>query len=81
MKQKPGDVVPVGIGVVIPTAKILELLEEDTVKAERATKKPVPKIVAARPTATGGEGEGETSRREDFNRLLSAAVKRPKSSD
>lgn len=85
--QSNANVVPVGMGVVVPSTKIIELLERDDVKKRReeinvksqppaAEPQAVPPVTKAVPSE-----EAPEDHRADFKRLLGAAVKRPKSSD
>jgi hypothetical protein len=82
-------IVPVGVGIVVPAYKIVELLETDEMKEYRAK---TPPLTAARQTSTVSATKDEEkvaqpakatnpNHREDFNRLLGAAVRPPKSSD
>lgn len=79
--------VPVGMGIVVPVSKILEVLELDVLKARRAKLKEaaypaasldgaVPKTRIERPEPPTKEENPD--HREAFNRLLDAAVKGPK---
>jgi hypothetical protein len=77
--------VPVGMGVVTPVTKLKELFEMPEVKAERdAWKKSLEAEAAAQPDSISverpGKAEAESvpdnpSHKEDFTRLLNAAVK------
>jgi Trypsin-like peptidase domain len=81
IKAKPGDIVPVGLGVVVPASKILDLLEREDVKKERQEKP----TNAARMTSVSASGDvappaddANPNHLEDFRRLVDvAARKRP----
>jgi hypothetical protein len=82
---KAGDVVPVGLGIVVPAHKITELLEVDELKKERAAKAP---LVLARKLKASGAPESAApasdenpNHREDFNSLLNAAARKPPRED
>jgi hypothetical protein len=81
-RTKPADVVPVGIGVVVPATKIIELLEEHpNLKKERAINQAQS---AARPVSVSSEDEAPQSNdtnpahREDFTALLNTAARKQK---
>jgi hypothetical protein len=75
--------VPVGMGVVVPCAKIIELLDRKDVKEQREKFKQQSQPPAAEPQSVPRPKPQATEvnprHREDFNRLLGAAVKPPKS--
>jgi hypothetical protein len=77
--------VPLGMGLVVPCSKIVELLDRDDVKKQREILKNQMLPNAATTQSVQVERRpqkaGNPDHREDFNRLLGAAVKRPKSSD
>lgn len=78
--------VPVGMGVVVPTARIIEVLEMSEVKAFRdEVYKRRGQAQGASPQSVGGGDAASPqssvvnpTHREDFTRLLGAAVKAPK---
>lgn len=78
-KAKSGDVVSVGVGVVVPASKIIEILEGQPLRDKRKTKPPA----GARQLSVSEPQEPPTSTenpsgKEDFNSLLNAAArKRP----
>ena len=76
--------VPVGMGVVVPASKIVEILELEELKRFRQQAKAATDAAVAATPQGVGRSKSETenpTHREDFNRLLGAAVKPPKSSD
>ncbi len=87
VQSKQGQVVPVGIGVVVPAYKIIELLEIEELKKLRENAPPV----GAKMTATSNDvpnspkpsskKNGNPNQKEDFNRLLDTAVKKPEPDD
>lgn len=88
--ESNAHVVPVGMGLVVPSEKIVELLERDDVKKERdriqAQRNPPAAQTQAvakpeSPTASSAEEEADGDHRERFKSLLDVAVKQPKSSD
>lgn len=88
--QTGTNVVPVGMGVVVPGHKLIELLEREDVTKKRneylASRKPdaaIPQAVPYKPAVPSSDAkasEKNPDHREDFKRLLGAAVKPPKSS-
>lgn len=74
-----GDSVPVGLGVVIPAQRIIEMLERKDLKLMREEKNK--KRAAQQTSVPVKKPAPKPADREAFNRLLGAAVKRPKSSD
>ena len=80
--------VPVGMGVVVPTSRIVEVLELPALKEPRETAKKARELAnAAEPQTTGASRAEATVRvsdetnanpdhKEDFNRLVSAASKK-----
>jgi hypothetical protein len=82
--------VPVGLGIVVPADKIVEVLEMPEMKKERQKRKEdAMRSVAAktqsapiaRAADTASADVDETGHRERFKSLLDAAVRPPKSSD
>jgi hypothetical protein len=76
-------VVPVGMGIVVPASRIVEVLELPVLKEPRnAAKKQRELKNAAEPQATGVEPSGSTEEnpnvREDFMRLQAAAAQKQK---
>ncbi len=78
------DVVPVGLGVVVPADKILELLEIEPLREHRER---IARSVAAQPTSVAKPSiaeperpatEGDDKHRERFTALLDEAVGKPK---
>lgn len=81
--------VPVGLGIVVPAYRILEVLDLPQLKERRRLHKEEMAAKAHDEAATPevatvrrkSQDEANPDHREDFKRLLGAAVKRPKSSD
>ncbi len=74
---------PVGIGVVVPQEKILEVFEMPKLKAQRdEAKKARRQPLAARPDsaarrASPPANDANPTHREDFMRLVNAAARKP----
>ena len=77
--------VPVGLGVVVPAPKLLELLEDPKLKQERKDKQEesLTEETATLERTTVGQRTtaGNPTHLEDFNRLLGAAAKKPLQAD
>jgi hypothetical protein len=81
VQARERDVVPVGLGVVVPSYKILEILESDPVKKERNK---MLRDHAAQQTAIRPEispVDKNPNHREDFTSLLNAAAKKKPQDD
>jgi hypothetical protein len=89
MRLRRGSQVPVGIGMVVPASFILDILQSPTVERKRvlAKQKRLHEKAATRnslPRETAAKAEPEDSNprhKEDFTRLLNAAVKGSPSED
>jgi hypothetical protein len=83
---KANDVVPVGIGVVVPVHKLVELLETRELIEMRA-KSPATQIIPAIPTGVSAPGEDSHAKdanpqhREYFTSLINAAARKPPQGD
>jgi hypothetical protein len=85
------NVVPVGMGIVVPASRIVEVLEMPILKGPRDAARRVRELHnIAEPQSTGAGVSGRSDRpstdanpthREDFNSLLGAAVKTPAQED
>ena len=80
--------VSVGMGIVVPAERIIELLEQDEMKKARAEAKDKAAAsraagldVASPATSSPHASDANPNAREDFNSLLSAAVKKPAQGD
>jgi hypothetical protein len=83
VNARSGDIVPVGVGVIVPAYKIIELLEVEEMRDERAKNPPVP---AAIQTTVSGKAsppsnDANPTHQEDFTRLLGAAARKPEPKD
>lgn len=85
-----GVKVPVGMGIVVPSARIVELLEESEVKKNRDEIHKITEMAAkpqavARPKTSDEASvpatDANPTHREDFNSLLGAAVRKPAQED
>ncbi len=81
VRARQGDVVPVGVGIVVPAHKLIELLETPEMQENRTKRTPisfVKKTSVSEPTAPPAKDENPNAR-EDFTSLLGeAARKRPR---
>jgi hypothetical protein len=84
---RAGGMIPRGINVVVPASKIMEVMDHPELKKRRqaardaAEQAKLPTKLSARAkTSSSVKEEENPQHREDFNRLLGAAVRRPKSS-
>ncbi len=81
VQAKQGAIVPVGVGIVVPAYKIIELLETQRMREDRAKRRPpnaaITTAVALKPSADSSTDENPTHR-EDFMRLASAAARKQK---
>jgi hypothetical protein len=81
VQSKDGDVVPVGLGVVVPSYKIIELLEEPALADERAKRPAVGARKATVSEVAPPATDENPNHREDFRRLLGAAARKPPQED
>jgi hypothetical protein len=83
--SRAGGMIPRGINVVVPASKIMEVMDHPELKKRRGAAQKreadakLPTKLTTRAKASS-VAEENPQHREDFNRLLGAAVKRPKSS-
>jgi hypothetical protein len=88
VQARPNDVVPVGVGVVVPIATLVELLERQDLK-EMRDKTPRVEVIPARLAGLSSKNEESfppasdvpPSDRERFNSLLSAAARKHEPED
>lgn len=83
---KGGTRVPVGMGMVVPSEKIIELLRDDEVmkKQRKDQREKLDRDNAANQDAAFGEipaSDANPNHREDFNSLLGEAVRKPAQED
>jgi hypothetical protein len=78
------DIVPVGIGIVVPAFKIIELLEIPALKEQRAKKPPI----GAQMLSTNDQdspapqaSDDNPKHQEDFTRLVGVAARKPPQGD
>lgn len=76
-----GDTVPVGLGIVVPCAKIIELLEIPEVVEMRKKSKPIGYAVQTSDDKAKLQEPENAKHKEDFTRLLNAAAKTRESKD
>jgi hypothetical protein len=88
VKARQTDVVPVGIGVVVPVIKLVELLEIPELKEMREKTPRVEPIPARRVSASVSDAESDLpandanpTHREDFMRLVGAAARKRERED
>jgi hypothetical protein len=78
VRAQRGTIVPVGVGVVVPAKKIIELLESDVLKDQRAKKPPVgARKLSVTATDDPPANDENPNHREDFKRLEALAARKP----
>jgi hypothetical protein len=78
-----GDVVPVGVGVVVPAYRILEAMETPEMQEYREKNRPL-KVAAQQTSAAAASpqsNDANPNHRADFTRLLNAAARKPEPKD
>jgi hypothetical protein len=78
VRAREQDIVPVGLGIVVPSEKLIELLEGEPVRRPRNEKLRLRSASqTALPVTVGADAaaSGNPSHREDFTALLNAAAK------